>query len=478
MIQINILGTNSIITGEYPFDALRKELSWAVEGAQYSKAYKRGLWDGRKHLLKTNGAFPTGLLTTVLNYLNKVSLEYEVVDTRELPVSSEPGSYELADISFDYPYDYQLDAAKTMVEKKQGIVRIATNGGKTAIACSVTQFLGLKTLFIVQNLELLYQAQSYFSTKLGVPLDTIGLIGDNIWEPKDITIATLATLDSRLSNQYCLDFLETIEVLFIDECHHMGSDTWYNVSTLCNAYYRFGLSGTPLDRTDGANLRLIAATGDVLVNIDNQFLVDRGISARAHIIFDKVTQPMLERKVTYAQAYSTGVVENEVVTQKVVDWVKVCFNQDLSVLVLVEQIKHGNLIDEALWTKVGDVFIPHQFINGKEDSDTRRSALADFGSRDLPVLVASTILDEGVDVPTIDVLICAGSRKSHIRTMQRLGRGLRGKQLIVIEFVNFCNDYLLKHSQARYNAYKNEACFVLHQSAPNEHLIKKLWTKA
>ena len=80
-----------------------------------------------------------------------------------------------------------------------------------------------------------------------------------------------------------------------------------------------------------------------------------------------------------------------------------------------------------------------------------------------------------VDVPTIDALLCVGSKKSRIKTMQRLGRGLRGKKLIVVEFANFTHDYLLKHSLMRLKDYKNEDCFIIRQSPPNADLVDELW---
>jgi len=346
----------------------------------------------------------------------------------------------------------------------------------TEIACAITQYLGLNTLFMVTTRELLYQARDRFMARLGMTEAEVGIIGDGHWEPGSwVTIATIDTLESRLDRTECADFLKTIEVLFADECHHLGSETWYEICTLCPANYRYGLSGTPMDRTDGANLRLLAAIGDIIVDIPNKFLVERGISARTTIIFSKVTAPVLKKKITYSTAYKQGITDNPNALSMVVDWVKVFHSLGLGTLVLCEEIAHGKAIDEALWTATGGQFIPHQFIYGDEDTDVRRNTLKDFGEGRLPVLIASTILDEGVDVPTIDALILAGSRKSRIKTMQRLGRGLRGKKLIAVEFANFCHDYLLRHSLQRYEDYKKEDCFPLYQSGPSVELVQKLW---
>ena len=475
--EIDIYGPQAVLKGDFPLKEVREATSWVVEGYRFSKAYKKGLWDGRKHLFYSKtGAFPTGLLKSVCAVLDKHNITYVINDHRQEPVGI-TGSFDLEGVSFTGKYSYQLGAAKTMVEKKQGIVRIATGGGKTECACAVTKYLNLQTLFIVTTKELLYQSQSRFATRLGVDINEIGIIGDGHWKPGDwVTIAILDTLESRINTPECQRFLEGVEVVFIDECHKMGSDTWYTVVTLCPAYFRFGLSGTPLDRSDGANLRLVAATGDIIVDIGNKMLVDLGISPRADIIFDKVTLPTIPKRTVYNKVYKEGVVENTQLNDKVISWTEICVKQGLSVLILVSEINHGKILDGKLWTDV-QTFIPHQFIWGTESTEVRANAITEFGNRTLPVLISSTILDEGVDVPTIDVLILPGSKKSKIRTLQRLGRGLRGDKLIVIEFSNFCHDYLLQHSLKRFQDYKNEDCFPLHSSAPDSELIKKLWQK-
>lgn len=473
---IEIYGPVARIDGHFPARLVFDALSYPVEGARFSKAYKKGLWDGRKYLInKATYAFPTGLLDTVLDILKAENITYEINDQRvhHKPVTKD---FTLKGVNMSGKYAYQLDAVKTAIKQKQGIIRMATGGGKTEVSCAITKYIGLPTLFIVTTRELLYQARERFMARLGVGKDQIGLVGDGKWQPGDwVTIATADTLESRFNTDECQALLKDTKVLFVDECHHAGSETWYNVCMACPAYYRFGLSGTPLDRTDGANLRLIAALGPVIVDISNKLLMENGISARTSIIFNRIAEPALPRALNYANAYKLGVVKNEKQTGLIVDWTKIFIEQGLSILILCEQIEHGKIIDQALWTQADGAFIPHVFIHGSESTEARQDALRDFAERKVPVLVASTILDEGVDVPTIDALILAGSRKSRIKTMQRLGRGLRGKKLIAVEFANFTHDYLLKHSLSRWDDYKKEDCFIMKQSGPSAELVKKLW---
>ena len=473
--KITIYGSQSRLTGDYDKDAIREATSYPVQGYQFSKAFRSGRWDGRKHLFRPRGgAFPTGLCKAVEGSLTASGTEYEVEDLRVPPTPSEAG-FDLIGITFDYPYEYQLETCEKMIEAKQGIVKVATGGGKTELAIAVTQYLGLRTLFLVPSRELMYQSQKRFITRLGLSEAEVGVVGDGKWDPgSQVTIATIGTLESRMDTPECQGLIKSTEVLFLDECHGVGSDTYYTVATLCPAYYRFGLSATPLDRTDGANLMLIAATGEMLCDITLKFLVEREVCAGADIIFDKITDPVLKKTARYPTAYKQGVSENPQLLEKVIGWTEAFVEEGLSTLILCEEIQHGKLIDDALWTETKSM-IPHQFIHGTEDMDIRRGAIESFSQRNLPVLIASSILDQGVDTDAIDALILAGSRKSKIKTLQRLGRGLRGKKLIVVEFSNFCHRYLLEHSYQRLQDYKKEECFPIYYSAPDPVLVKDLW---
>lgn len=478
-VIIDIYGAFSKITGPYPRHAVREATSYFVQGAQFSTAYKRGKWDGRKNLMKmTTGAFPTGLLDEVVEVVKNHGLEVEINDHREEPAPSEKG-FSLKGISFDYPYDYQLKACQKAIEEKQGIIKVSTGGGKTIIAAGIIQYLGLKTLFIVPSQELMYQTQKSFLKTLGKTEKEIGVVGDGKWKPGTwVTVAMMPTLSARSSSQECQDLLSEADVIFADECHQAPAESFFSVLTLCNAYWRIGMSATPLDRSDGADLRLIALMGKIIVDVGTKELTERGVLARADIIFDKVTHPVLKKGSQYSTAYKHGVVENAQLLSKVVEWSQIFYRNNISTLILCEEIKHGTLIDEALWSHENlNEFIPHQFIHGSEDSEIRKSARESFSNRQLPVLVASRIFDQGIDVDTVDALILAGSRKSKIKTMQRLGRGLRGKKLIVVEFSNFCHKYLLAHSYERLQDYKAEDCFPIHYSGPDEELVKKIWNK-
>ncbi len=473
--KITIANQYATLTGDFPVLEVREVCSYPVSGAEWSDAYRRGLWDGRSHLFNAKtGKFGAGLVPVVKALLTKEGVECDVEDARE--TFTPRNSYGPMDAMMEGKFSYQRAACDAMMFGKQGILSAATNSGKTNICIAVAYNWNVSTLFVVSSRELLYQGQKRFMKVLGLTEKEIGIVGDGHWSPGSwITIAIMDTLEARLETAPCKKLLAKTKLLIVDECQYAGSETWFTVLEKCPAPLRYGVSGTALDRTDGADMRLISLTGDVLYRITNKELIDLGVSAKTDVIWDRVSTPVLKPKSKYPTVYKLGIVENEQLLEKVVEWTKIFYEEGLSVLILSEEIAQGKRIDEALWNKTGGVFIPHQYISGTEEGKVRAAALDDFGSRALPVLLASSILDVGVDVPTVDALICAGSRKSRIKTMQRIGRGLRGQKLIVVDFANYTHKFLLEHSLVRYNDIEQENCFTIHQSGPNADLVKKIW---
>lgn len=465
---ITIEGADAKIDGTFPLETVVDATSYFQPGYQYTSRYRCHHWDGRIKLFKkVSRTFPAGLTNDVVEALRQQHVRVMVDDQRNCPgsVVLDPGAMNLKNIKFDHPYDYQPECAKAMINGQRGIVAVATNGGKTIIAVLAIKMLKLPSLFMVPGKDLLYQTHRVFEKTLDMP---VGLVGDAHWSPNPLmTVATVDTLFSRLAHPQCRDFLNTINVIFADECHHVGSDSWYQVMRACPAYYRFGLSGTPLKRSDGADLRLVGATGPVLYEVKNKILIERGISVGATILFLKITKPAIPKGTQYKEVYRLGIVENPYRNQELCKHIAEFVENGLSVLVLVKEISHGDILDKKLWSYPKKSFIPHQFINGTEPSDVRRKALEEFRSGTVKVLIATSILDEGVDVPNIDVLALAGGGKSSIKTLQRLGRGLRKggnvDQLYVLETADFQHSYLLKHSLQRLEDYQAEDCFTIQE---------------
>ena len=474
VIEIEPEGLTAKITGQFPITMVRDATSFPVKDAHFTPQFQRGLWDGRKHLMRRpSNRFPAGLVSSVVRVLRDEGYKVRADDKRTLPHQADTSDERLVLKPEGFKLrDYQLDCIRSACRAGTGIIQVATNGGKTEIACGITKAFGseVRTLFLVRGIELLEQTRERFAIRLGIPIEEIGKVGDSHFELGEwITVATPDTLYNRLKADEAWEAFNDMDMVFADECHQVASDTFYKVLFAVKASLRFGLSGTPLDRSDGQDLKLIAQTGPVIYQVTNKFLIDHGYSVPVDITFLRVTEPELSGSMPYHEAYDAGVVDNVSRNKKVCGIVEQLVREGRQVLILVQRIRHGEILDDMLWSTSKNEHLPHQFISGKEKSEVRRQALTDFKEGELPVLIATRILDQGIDVPRIDALVIAGGNKARIGALQRIGRGLRTggefDTLQVYDFLDLTQRHLTKHSQARFKIYQGEEAFNIRLGA-------------
>jgi len=121
------------------YKALDNELSFQIKGAEFSAAYQGYInesgefvtWDGKRHLLNSNGKFPVGLLPRVQEFFSRRGIYVPVIDQRTLrsPLLELDISGNLQKLG-KIPRPYQIMAAETAVGTDRGIIRMATGAGK------------------------------------------------------------------------------------------------------------------------------------------------------------------------------------------------------------------------------------------------------------------------------------------------------------------------------------------------------------
>lgn len=256
------------------------------------------------------------------------------------------------------------------------------------------------------------------------------------------------------------DFMESIRIMIADEVHHSKADTWYSSLSQCeNATYRVGLTGT-VDKKDKMGwMRLQAIFADVITRVSNEYLIDKGISSKPTIRLVPIQSPRnIELLNTYIEAYKAGIVENEErneVIAKLTDSYQK--RRPGGILISVREIDHG----DRIMAKLRDRGLDVEFIHGNSDPDHRALQLERFSKGELQILIASTIIDEGVDMKSIGCMILAAGGKSMRQQLQRIGRGLRlngidGNSVMVFDFYDQTNRFLLSHSNERIKIFKEE----------------------
>jgi len=240
-----------------------------------------------------------------------------------------------------------------------------------------------------------------------------------------------------------LEDVAGIDLLVIDETHHLIAASWLAVAMGCQGTI-WGLTATPTTGSEERDALFFAfwqgktitvsraevmagghlASGSVVVlDVDSQGEFDAAIESAAKIEADKLIRRFrflnpdeLKRRAIW-QATLSAVIAN---TNRESAAVAVAVDEianDKSVLVLVAQIDQGN----QLTAKIPGAF----FVHGKLSIKARRAAIQGFRDGSLRCMVATSLADEGMDVPRASVLILATVGRSAAKVEQRSGRVMR-----------------------------------------------------
>ena len=250
-----------------------------------------------------------------------------------------------------------------------------------------------------------------------------------------------------------IQLLSYFEFVIGEEAHEAGSNGYYEITRHCkNAFYRLALTATPFMRPDAeANMRLMACFGPIGIQISEKLLIDRGILATPYFKYVTTARPQhLFRSTGWQRAYRLGIVENAHMNGHIVFEAKRAARYGLTSMVLVQREKHGKALEAAM--KAAGV--QARFIFGKHEQTERKVALDSLKAGRIDVLIGTTILDVGVDVPAVGMIILAGGGKAEVGLRQRVGRGLRAKKsgpnvAFIVDFTGDHNRYLREHAKTR-----------------------------
>ena len=185
-------------------------------------------------------------------------------------------------------------------------------------------------------------------------------------------------------------------------------------------------------------------------------MVDRGLLAKPDLTFAEIDYSrQLWNRSSWQTAYRDLVVQSVDRNRAIYHWTRQREAEGLRTLVLVRSVAHGRLLEKML---------KRPFIYGADDEAARQKVVTEFKRNNRSTMIASTIFDQGIDIPEIDALVIAGGGKSPVSTIQRIGRGMRPKVgkpnvLYVLDFADYGNKYLLKHTKERFSEYTDQECY-------------------
>jgi superfamily II DNA or RNA helicase len=341
----------------------------------------------------------------------------------------------LGAITFD-PRPYQARAVEAMLSREQGTVVMPCGGGKTKTSIAALVHICQPTLVIVHTKALLKQWREVVREDLGIEP---GVIGGGKVKETDLTVATVQTL-MRWDSQRFHDLSTRYGCVIVDEAHHAPAYTFQEVVNRMPARFRYGFTAT-LHRSDGLTDLIEHVMGAVIFEAkypellrDGYLLEPRIVARNTNFAFtfkaDRLREEAkAEGKDTrnirvdpreYKACMDLLIADDER-NALIADDVVSDAMSGHPTLVLTARIHHC----EVLAQLVCERGVAAMAVHGELGKRKREAGIEAFDNGELPVLVATTLADEGLDVPRLSRLHLAYPTKDPGRTTQRIGRTMR-----------------------------------------------------
>jgi superfamily II DNA or RNA helicase len=361
------------------------------------------------------------------------------------------------------PYPHQSEALLAWKQAKRcGVVVLPTAAGKTYLAQLAMQATPRSTLVVVPTLDLMHQW--YAHLEAAFPDVEVGLLGGG---SRDRTPILVATYDSAaihaeaLGNRYAL--------IVFDECHHLPTDFNRVIAEYAIAPYRLGLTATP-ERTDGKHSELNYLIGPEVYRKTAEELAGKALAEHEIVqIKVKLSQQERDRYDDLIQTRNDFLRDAKISLGSMKGWQlfvqasarsqagrramlahrqakEIALGTDGKIRVLADLLAQHYperilifTADNATVYRISQEFLVPALTHQTPVKE-RHDILTRFKAGEYQVIVASHVLNEGVDVPDARVAILLSGTGSQREYIQRLGRVLRrgsdvNKRAILYEVV-------------------------------------------
>jgi superfamily II DNA or RNA helicase len=467
-------------------DAMSMALSYLIPGHEYNFNFKMGRWDGRERLLTRKLSFPSGLVVRVCEFLKFRGIPYEVIENIDYPDPQRS-------IIWNGPslYPYQNKIVERALEVNRGMIKVGTGGGKSLIIAKIVAEYNLPTMVYVISLDLLSQMKETLEETLGIE---VGIIGGGECIIRKITICSVWTAGlacgekfkkstgedeitpdkwspSDIQKEQIVQAVHDARLVILDEAQFAAANSIRMILKYSTgAAYKLGLSATP-ERENDDSILLEAAFGSQICDISASELIRTGFLVPPKIAFRDIPSYHTKLPKKWPAVKSSYIVNNDIRNQILVQSVMTLLEMGRRPLLLFREIKHGQRLFEMISSEVRT-----EMVSGETSKEKRNSIRERFDKKEIDLILASSIFNQGINIPTLDALILACGGKSRGLTFQRIGRILRqapGKtDALMVDTFDQAH-YVNKHSILRYQTYKTEPEFLIKTEPEMSKYIRK-----
>lgn len=383
------------------------------------------MWDGKINLID-RGRVSAGLFRATWREVEaECGVKFSVKQDRRTVEFAE-GLPDAVD-----QYRHQNDCVRMMVAsvpRGGGIILAATSSGKTGIAARLFAKTKCGCLFVVDQLDLLYQQQQELAEWTG---EKIGVVGDSEFLPERITVATIQTLSKHSGRDAFKKWFAGIDIEIVDELHEALAKRNFDVLRSIQPAAIFGLTATLQLKQKETRVKAYAFAGPVIFTFPIAEGVARGVLSKGYalqLLFEPVDIDDMDYRTELSAQVTTNLLKLgacDLVTRELLV-------QDRHVVLLVDRVQHLD--------NVCDLFkdIPHAEAYGAVKVKKRRQDRLLFEQDEIKLIIANKVMKKGVSVNRIDAMIDMAEGKSKNDPVQKFGRGLRlhksKSELIYVDF--------------------------------------------
>lgn len=394
---------------------------------------------------------PRGFAIKLRRGLERFGYEPIWVDER----SKVPVQLDIA-ITHMTPRHYQAKAIERMVSCEQGIYVAPPGAGKTIAAAFFIARIQQRTLVIVDKINIATQWYKRIEEATGYKC---GVIGDDQWFERDITIVTRQTLWRKRDQLRASGFFDAWGAIIVDECHAISAPTVRAVMNDFSAHYRIGLSATPDRHAWMVNISR-SVIGEIFCVTTDRELEEAGVLVRPEIVAVRTdfTWPWDKRKSPRTQW-----------AQMLKDLKFDGRRNNLFGRIIAQQRGHSCLVHTdhkghahelaAYCLAVGwpqDAVI---MLTGDQSDEERTRAIERASQGDCVIL--STIGQEAMDIPRLSRFFLVFPTKNDTAVRQMIGRLKRTHETktevpIAFDFYDYMMPILANHFNSRRGSYDRD----------------------
>lgn len=414
-------------------------------GKKQIKSVKRVIARGSKGYRN----MPTGLLPLAEQYLKSKQYNVEIKGYQEYIKPSKP---KLPGIKFRPD---QMQAIKSVMLNKpqRGIILAPTGTGKTIIALGAvsTVYPKCNILILAHTVDLLNQFYEDL-IKFGFDENHISYLKGKDYQFNKITLST----DKKLAKINPKEYADYFDMVIIDEFHHLsGFSTQYaKILSSLLAPIRIGFTAT-LPESLESQLAMKSFVGPVQFELTIHKAAELNLLTVPDI--KVVTYKPIEKDYdikSYSDVYKNFIVKNYNRNNTIMNIAEYHIKRKEPLLICVKEIDHlKKLVDLG---KRRDLKI--YGAQGSTKTSERKEIINNMKSGKYFACIATKVFNEGINIPSLQIVINATGGKSKIENMQKPGRGTRlskGKtSLLLYDFLDPYR-YLAEHSIERMMLYSN-----------------------